>query len=107
MGCVLRILHDVHVWHTCWGDECAGIDFATPAIAKKPIFPFTAGFASTECHILVVQSDFEGRLGRLVAWCFGGEIVYTVVFGSRGLLLLVDGIFLVGPCREHDAVVFI
>lgn len=100
-------MQDVHVWHTCWSDECAGIDFATLAIAKKPIFHFAAGFASTEGRIFIVESDFEGRLGCFVAGCFGGEIVYTVVFGSRGLLLLVDGIFLIGPCREHDAVIFV
>jgi hypothetical protein len=88
--------------HTSWSYEGARIHLATLAIAKQPIFAFSSSLPSAKGHILVVQVDFEGCFWCLVAWCFGSETVYALVFGRRSLLLLVHSIFLVRPGGKHD-----
>ena len=88
--------------HTSWGYEGARIHLATLAITKQPIFAFPSSLFSAKSQVLVVQVDLERRLWCLIAWCFGSETVYALVFGRRSLLLLVHSIFLVRPGGKHD-----
>jgi hypothetical protein len=88
--------------HTSWSYKGARIHLATLAIAKQSIFAFSSSLSGAKRQIFVVQIDLERCLWCLVAWCFGSEIVYTLVFGCRSLLLLVHSIFLVRPGCKHD-----
>lgn len=90
------------IWHTSWSYEGARIHLAAFSIPKESIFALPASFPSSKCRILVVQRNLEWCFWCLEAGCLGSEIVYTLIFGCSGLLLLIDRIFLVRSGSEHD-----
>jgi hypothetical protein len=87
------------IQHTSRSHEGARIHLATLCISKQSIFAFPSSLASSESHILVIEGFFERRF---VSRCLGREVVYTLILGCGGLLLLVHRVFLICPGGEHD-----